>query len=81
MIYMNYKFAKLIDEETITYAPKQLKYNNKTYINPSEKIYNACGYYKLLLADYPDDGKNYIQRYYYNAETNKIEQAWMLVEE
>lgn len=78
---MNYKFAKLIDEETITYAPKKLKYNNRTYINPSEKVYNACGYYKLQIADYPSDGQNYVQRYVFNAVTNKIEQSWVLVEE
>lgn len=76
---MNYKYAKIINENEVSYAPRILKIGKKTYINPKESIYNQAGYYKIVLADYPATEGNYIP--FYELVDNQIIQSWINISE
>lgn len=51
------KYAKLIDN-TLQYAPKVLRVDGKTYINPNAETLKAHGYYPVVETERPtaDDG-------------------------
>lgn len=55
MAKLNFKYGILDDNNKITYAPYKLHYGNKYVINGSETKYRACGYYPVVLNDYPTD--------------------------
>ena len=72
-------FYKLINENTIKSAPNPLSVNGKDVFTNSEEILNAEGYFKLRIADYPQDGNVYEPKYI--LEDNIIIQDWVKVEE
>ena len=76
---MNYKYAKIINEHEIIYAPRIIKIGSKAYINPKESIYNQAGYYKIVLSDYPHNEGDYIP--IYNLVDNVIVQNWINIVE
>lgn len=67
-------FYKFIDSKTIKRAPKPLKVEGKDVFTNSEEIHNEQGYFKLIQADYPQDGKFYMPTY--ELKDNVITQSW-----
>lgn len=67
-------FFKFIDNYTVEKAPRPLKIEGKDVFTTSEEIYNEQGFYRVVNAEYPNNGKPY--RPIYAMGDGAIFQTW-----
>ena len=67
-------FFKLNDNNTVDKAPRPLHFDGKDVFTTSEEIHNEQGFYRVVNAEYPNDGKPY--RPIYTMGEGVILQTW-----
>lgn len=75
---MENAFYKFIDGQRIEKAPVPLSVLCQNIFTNSEKIHNENGYYKLVKADYPNDGNLYSA--VYELKDKVIYMSWQIAE-
>ncbi len=67
-------FYKFIDNKNIERAPRPLSICGQDIFTNSEKIHNDKGYYRLVQAEHPQNGKLYMPTY--ELKDNLIYNNW-----
>lgn len=79
MVTYNYNYGKVKDSQTVQYAPKILRLDGRTWVNPPSKVLLQAGYYPINLTAYPTDGADYVINY--ELVDGEISQTWKLISE
>lgn len=64
-----------IENEKLTYAPKDIIIDGKRIINPTEDMLSSLGYKTVINTEYPNDDRHYKHSYVENE--NSITLVWI----